>query len=161
MLVALVGLTACGDEQSCDMLFVQEARGMAYDAGELTLKDTNPNILFFCDRPVRVAGHMTHDAFIQLVTHGDNNFVTDPPNAAVSIFGVGGEITEVVVALNERPMMRGNDMVFAVNVLDGELPAEGGAVSMFIDPIGRPLSPGSIAGVHRRHVRRAIRREAY
>jgi hypothetical protein len=28
---------------------------------------------------------------------------------------------------------------------------------MFIDPIGRPLSPTSAAGVHRRHHRRAVR----
>ena len=32
------------------------------------------------------------------------------------------------------------------------------AIVLFIDPIGRPLSPTSRAGVHRRHVRRAVRR---
>jgi hypothetical protein len=56
------------------------------------------------------------------------------------------------------PCLKGKDLVFSVKVIEGELPAEGGPVVMFIDPIGRPLSPGSIAGVHRRHRRRAIMR---
>jgi hypothetical protein len=58
----------------------------------------------------------------------------------------------------ERPVLRGKDLVFTVKVIEGNLPAEGGLVVMFIDPIGRPLSPGSVAGAHRRHRRRAIMR---
>jgi len=38
---------------------------------------------------------------------------------------------------------------------DGEMPA-GGEAALFIDIIGRPLSPVSVAGVHRRD-RRAVR----
>jgi penicillin V acylase-like amidase (Ntn superfamily) len=37
-----------------------------------------------------------------------------------------------------------------VKILDGEMPASGGPSSLFIDTIGRPLSPVSVAGVHRR-----------
>jgi len=47
-----------------------------------------------------------------------------------------------------------------VKIIDGEIPSKGGPVVMFIDPIGKPLSPGSVAGVHRRHERRTLRREA-
>jgi hypothetical protein len=37
-----------------------------------------------------------------------------------------------------------------VVILDGEMPAEGGPSALFIDVIGRPLSPVSVAGMHRR-----------
>jgi len=157
-LACALAVPAHAEDKSCDMLFVQDAKGMVFDGGLLTLKGANPNIIFFCDRPVRVAGHLTREAFMKLVTEGEDSFVDDPPNAAVSIFSPEGEVTEVVVALSKQPMVKGDDMVFAVKVLDGELPSKGGTVVMFIDPIGRPLSPGSVAGVHRRHERRAVRR---
>jgi hypothetical protein len=95
---------------------------------------------------------------MKLVTEGENNFKSNPPNAAISIFGASNKVTEVVVGLPERPVLSGKDLVFTVKVIEGNLPAEGGPVVMFIDPIGRPLSPGSVAGVHRRHRRRAIMR---
>ena len=153
--VLTVSAYAEGDE--CEMLFVQDAKGMSFSAGQLTLKDANPNIIFFCDRPTRTAGHLTRDAFLKLVSEGENSFKDNPPNAAVSIFDAKNGVTAVVVVLEKRPVVKGDDMVFAIKELDGKLPAQGGTVVMFIDPIGRPASPTSRAGVHRRHERRAVR----
>jgi len=147
--------SALGPE-ACDMLFVQDAKTMVFNGSLLTFKEANPNIIFFCDRPVRTAGHMTRDAFMKLVTEGENSFTDNPPNAAVSIVGAKGEVTEAVVTLSKRPLVKGNDMVFPIKVLDGKLPNAGETVIMFIDPIGRPMSPISAAGVHRRHRRRAV-----
>jgi hypothetical protein len=158
ILLAAWVLPAYAEEEACDMLFVQDAKAMVFDGSRLTLKDANPNIIFFCDRPIRTAGHLTLDAFMKLVTEGENNFKSNPPNAAISIFGASNKVTEVVVGLPERPVLKGKDLIFTVKVIEGYLPAEGGPVVMFIDPIGRPLSPGSVAGVHRRHRRRAIMR---
>ena len=95
---------------------------------------------------------------MKLVSEGENSFADNPPNAAVSIVGAKGEITAVVVTLRKRPEVSGNDMIFPIKVLEGELPKAGETVIMFIDPVGRPMSPGSVAGVHRRHRRRAVRR---
>jgi hypothetical protein len=150
--------SAVAEEETCDMLFVQDAKAMVFDGSQLTLKDANPNIIFFCDRPVRTAGHMTRDAFMKLVTEGENSFADNPPNAAVSIIGAKGEVIEAVVTLSKRPLVRGNDLVFPIKVIDGKLPNAGETVIMFIDPIGRPISPTSRAGVHRRHRRRAVAR---
>ena len=145
------------EDQECDMLFVQDAKAMTFDGSRLTLKEANPNIIFFCDRPVRTAGHMTRDAFMKLVSEGENSFADNPPNAAVSIVSAKGDVTEVVVTLSKRPLVNGNNMVFPIKVLEGELPNAGETVIMFIDPIGRPASPTSVAGAHRRHHRRAVR----
>jgi len=157
LLSATLALPVHADEEACDMLFVQDAKAMVFDGSRLTLKGANPNIIFFCDRPVRTAGHMTRDAFMKLVSEGEDSFASNPPNAAISIFGASNDITEVVVTLPKRPVVSDDDLIFTIKVLEGKLPAEGGAVVMFIDPIGRPLSPTSAAGVHRRHRRRAIR----
>ncbi len=157
LLLATLAIPVHADEEACDMLFVQDAKAMVFDGNRLTLKGANPNIIFFCDRPVRTAGHMTRDAFMKLVSEGEDSFAVNPPNAAISIFGDSKDITQVVVTLPKRPVVSDDDLIFTIKVLDGKLPAEGGAVVMFIDPIGRPLSPTSAAGVHRRHRRRAIR----
>lgn len=157
LLLATLASPTHAEEETCDMLFVQDAKAMTFDGTRLTLKEANPNIIFFCDRPVRTAGHMNRDAFMKLVTEGENSFADNPPNAAVSIVSAKGEVTEVVVTLSKRPLVSGNDMVFPIKVIDGKLPNAGETVIMFIDPIGRPMSPTSVVGVHRRHHRRAVR----
>jgi hypothetical protein len=159
LLLATVVLPAHADEDACDMLFVQDAKAMIFDGNRLTLKDANPNIIFFCDRPVRIAGHMTRDAFMKLVSEGEDSFAKNPPNAAISIFSASSNITEVVAVLPKRPVVSGDDLIFTIKVLEGKLPAEGDGVVMFIDTIGRPVSPTSAAGVHRRHERRSDRRD--
>jgi len=156
-LAGILALAGCSKEETCDFLFVQDSKGMTFDGTRLTLKEANPNIIFFCDRPERIAGHLSRSAFMKLVTEGEDSFAVNPPNAAISVFGENNEIIESVVELSERPVMDGDDFIYPVKVLEGVLPPEGGAVAMFIDPIGRPLSPGSAAGVHRRHRRRAER----
>lgn len=153
----LASAPAQASEEGCQALFVQTAQGMTSDGETLTLHGVNPIIIFFCDRPVRVAGHMSFDAFLEFVSHAENSFAENPPNAAVSVFGEGDEVTAVVVTLTHRPRASGGDLIYDIKVLEGELPPAGGPVALFIDPIGHPLSPGSIAGVHRRHERRARR----
>ena len=69
------------------------------------------------------------------------------------------ELIPVVMELSAKPRMDGDDMVYdAVKIIDGDAPAAGKTAVLFIDTIGRPMSPGSVAGVHRRHRRRRRRR---
>ncbi len=161
--VAVFGIAAsrtvtADTSNECDALFVLSARGMSFDGSVMTLHTPNPTVLYFCDRPVREAGHLTLEALNKQVQKGENNFKQNPPNAAVSIFNDDGSVDEVVVTLPSAPVIGKDTVRFEVVGLDGKLPAKGGAVSMFIDPIGMPLTPTSVAGVHRRHRRRAIRR---
>ncbi len=145
-------------DTECDALFVLSARGLEFDGSVLTLKQPNPTVVYFCDRPVREAGHLTLEALTVQVQKGENNFRENPPNAAISIFEDDGSVKEIVVVLPTAPVIADDLVKFEVVGIDGDLPVTGGAVSMFIDPIGMPLSPTSAAGVHRRHRRRAIRR---
>jgi hypothetical protein len=48
------------------------------------------------------------------------------------------------------PQLTEETLTYKGEVLDGALPAKAGPCSLFIDQIGRPLSPMSVAGVRRR-----------
>ena len=139
-----------------EALYAQTAAGMAYENGRLTLNGIAPTTLYFSDRPNRITGHITSEEFFDSWGEGDDSFASDPPNAVLSIFSEE-EVNDVVVVLQE-PALVGDQMSYLVNILDGEMPASGGASSLFIDMIGRPLSPVSVAGVRRRGRRRGRRR---
>jgi len=47
---------------------------------------------------------------------------------------------------------------YQIQTLQGSPPAQAGPCVLFIDPLGRPLSPVSVAGVRRRDMRRERRR---
>jgi hypothetical protein len=139
-----------------EALYAQIAAGMAYDDGQLTLNGIAPTTLYFSDRPNRITGHISTDEFFDTWGDGDDSFASDPPNAVLSIFSEE-EVNDVVVVLKD-PALDGDQMSYQVEILDGEMPASGGPSSLFIDMIGRPLSPVSVAGVRRRGRRRARRR---
>lgn len=134
-----------------EALFVQTSHGMSYQDGKLSLHTLAPTTLFFSDRPDRVTGHITSEEFVNSWDKGPNNFASDPPNAVLSIFHPD-MVSDIVVELTE-PALAGDQLTYKVVILDGEMPASGGASALFIDVIGRPLSPVSVAGMHRRNRR--------
>jgi hypothetical protein len=95
---------------------------------------------------------------MELAGTGEDSFEVDPPNAAVSILGPDGEVLMAVVTLTSRPSMVAGRAIFPVELIEGDLPGVGGSTMLFIDPLGRPRSPHSVAGSHRRHRRHAHRR---
>jgi hypothetical protein len=139
-----------------EALYAQTASEMAYENGQLTLNGITPTILYFSDRPQRITGHVPMEEFYDSWGEGEDSFASDPPNAVLSIFSED-EVNDVVVVLQD-PALVGDQMSYQVEILDGEMPASGGASSLFIDMIGRPLSPVSVAGVRRRGRRRGRRR---
>ena len=139
-----------------EALFVQTSHGMTYGDGRLILHTLAPTTLFFSDRPDRVTGHISSQEFVDTWDKGPDNFASNPPNAVLSIFHTD-TVSDIVVELTE-PTLTGNQLSYTVTILDGEMPAEGGPSALFIDVIGRPLSPVSAAGMHRRD-RREDRRD--
>jgi hypothetical protein len=146
--------TADGVRQA-DFLFVQTAKGMTYDkaTGLLTLKGVSPVTVFFSDRPERIAGNMKTASFVPFWSKGKDSFLSDPPNADLSMIE-GSELRQVVAVL-QSPVLKGDTLSYTIRVLDGKVPAKGAEVSLFIDVIGMPLTPLSYAGVARRGYRRA------
>jgi hypothetical protein len=140
---------------NADFLFVQTARRMSFDraASRLTLHEVSPVTLFFSDRPDRIAGNMRTAAFVPFWSQGRDSFLSDPPNADLSIVE-GSELRQVVVVLRD-PVLAGGDLSYTVQILSGAMPDAGEEVSVFIDVIGMPRTPYSFAGAARRGYRRA------
>ena len=81
---------------------------------------------------------------------GSDNFAKDPPNATVSGFSKDGATVRDAVVVLKNPKLEGDRLTFDVAVLEGDLAGVDGAAAVFIDIIGRPLTPFSYAGVARR-----------
>ena len=56
------------------------------------------------------------------------------------------------------PAITEDGLRYRIETLQGSPPANAGPCVLFIDPLGRPLSPTSVAGVRRRDDRRERRR---
>ena len=126
-------------------LFVQTAQGMSYENGRLTLHTLAPTTLFFSDRPDRVTGHVMSQEFVDSWDKGPDNFASDPPNAVLSIFHPDS-VSDIVVEL-KGPALAGSDLTYTVDILDGEMPADGGPERAF----HRHHWPPALAGVGGRH----------
>ena len=142
-------------DKKVQMLFVQTAKGAALVGGKLTLKGVSPMTVYFSDRPTRVAGHVATSEMIPLWSEGKNSFLKDPPNATLSTFTGDGKVANLVVEL-KNPGLSGDQMSYDVRVIEGKLPDNAEAASLFIDVIGMPLTPVSYAGAARRAARRTV-----
>jgi hypothetical protein len=156
-LVSAVAQTVKEPAKQADFLFVQTAKGMTFDksTNKLTLEGVSPITIFFTDRPERIAGHMKTAAFVPFWSTGKDSFLSDPPNADVSILE-SDKLRQMVVVL-QAPALKDDALTYTVKVLQGDAPAKGADVSVFIDIIGMPLTPLSYAGV----ARRTMYRRAY
>lgn len=146
--------TPTDEKHQVEFLFVHSAESATLADGVLRLGDVSPATVYFSDRPDRVAGHLTTEEFVGNWGEGEDSFASDPPNATLSILE-GDTPQEIVVVLTE-PRLEDGDLLYNVQILEGASTAAGGGSSLFIDIIGRPLTPVSMAGVARRTTRRAI-----
>jgi hypothetical protein len=130
-------------------LFVLNSRGATLQGDTLVLTGVTPSSIIFADRPVRAAGHQATADVIAEWASGDDSFAKNPPNATVSVLGKDGSVKDAVVVL-KNPKLEGDKLSFSVQTLEGDLAGADGAAAVFIDIIGRPLTPLSFAGVARR-----------
>jgi hypothetical protein len=148
------------DVKEVESLFVQNADDVSLKDGRLILIGISPTTIFFSDRPKRIAGHMSTKDFVlewQQGT-GPESFKTDPPNGTLSVFAED-RVVDVVLVL-KNPHLAGGALIYDIDALEQDQPVPSGPVSLFIDPVGMPLTPGSVGGVRRRTRRRTRRRAA-
>jgi hypothetical protein len=135
-------------------LIVFNARGADLQGDKLVLNGISQNTIIFADRPVRAAGHDLTKHVIEDWSKGSDNFLKDPPNATVSAFTKDGSGIKDAVVVLKSPKLDGDRLTFDIQVLEGDLKGADGSAAVFIDIIGRPLTPLSYAGVARRTARR-------
>ena len=144
----VAGMALAEDNSELQLMFVQTAAGIEIDraAQELRLKDVVPQVLYFSDRPQRVAGHVDMAGYLEEWTKGKDNFGEDPPNATLSVYEpVQSENTTVVIEIMQ-PEVDGKDITYRYTLINGEMPAAGENAALFIDWIGPGGGVG--AGIH-------------
>jgi hypothetical protein len=145
LLAAVVlSLAACATTTTSSgapqLMFVQSAKDLTVDrpASTIRLVKVNQQTLYFSDRPQRIAGHITMADYLKEWTAkaGPDNFGANPPNAALSVYEPGQPDSTLVVIKITKPVVDGADLVYNYRLINGTMPASGGATSLFIDWIG-------------------------
>ena len=102
-------------------LIVMNSDGATLADGKLTLTGVSTNSIVFADRPVRAAGHAPTSVLIEEWADGSDSFAADPPNATVSVFGESTDQVYDAVVVLKSPKMDGANLVFDVDVLEGDI----------------------------------------
>jgi len=126
------------DAPKVQLMFVQTADDLKADGDTLRLVNVGQQTLYFSDRPVRVAGHLTMPAYMDewKAGEGPGNFSSDPPNATLSVYESGSHENTLAVVEISHPVIAGNDLVYHYKMISGKMPKAGGATALFIDWIG-------------------------
>ena len=126
------------DQNKIQLMFVQTADDLKTDATTLRLVNVGQQTLYFSDRPVRVAGHLTMPAYMDewKAGEGPDNFSSDPPNATISVYESGNHENTLAVVKISHPVVDGKDLVYTYKLIEGTMPKAGGATALFIDWIG-------------------------
>jgi hypothetical protein len=131
---------ARAEEAKPMLMFVQIAEDLKADTAAQTIRlvKVGQQTLYFADRPERIAGHIKMADYLTEWTAkaGKDNFAKDPPNATISVYEPGQANNKVAVITISNPKVDGADLVYNYKLIDGTVPAQGGATSLFIDWIG-------------------------
>ena len=122
------------------LMFVHSAENLKVDPARSTFRlvKVSQQTLYFSDRPVRIAGHLKMADYLKEWTAkaGKDNFAADPPNATLSVYEPGQSESTLVVVEITNPQVDGSDLIYSYKIINGKMPAKGGATSIFIDWIG-------------------------
>ena len=104
------------DQSKIQLMFVQTADDFKADGKTLRLVNVGQQTLYFSDRPVRIAGHLTMPAYMDewKAGEGPDNFSSDPPNATLSVYEPGHNDNTLAVVEISHPAMDGKDLVYQV-----------------------------------------------
>jgi len=152
----LLTLAGCGSESSSvnpasaqvpsgtqgqSLLFVLDADGGTLSGDELTLRPVSPSILFFADRPGRLAGQQSTSQFVS--DWPRYGFAQDAPNAVVKVGAGLASLNRAVILRDPVYRPEQSALSFKVQPDPGNpgnpLPGTFGPCSLFIDG----TSPGS------------------
>ncbi len=113
-------------------LFVFGAKSGSVEGDTLALKGV-PNVVYFSDRPYRIAGHMDTDTFVRVWREGKDSFNDDPPNGTLSYMGKDGVKSVLVELSNTNIDLLKRAITFDAGVLDGDMPESFGKSTLFLE----------------------------
>ena len=123
------------ESESPHFLLVLSAESGSYEGETLTLTGVSA-VVYFSDRPYRIAGHLSVEKFVKMWGERADDFAADPPNATLSIFEEN-VVNNVVIEMIAVPDISGDSVIFPVEIILGDIPEEVFASSLFIDDFCR------------------------
>jgi hypothetical protein len=128
------------DSKNPGYLFVISGTSGSLDGDTLTLNGV-PNVIYFSDRPARIAGHMSLTKFVDTWGKGSDSFKADPPNATLSVLKKD-EALNLTIELMTVERTAPGTLVFKVTMLRvGQISEDGPprgfvvGATLFIDNI--------------------------
>ncbi len=121
---------AIDDSKKPRFLYALSAQTGTLKDGTLTLNEI-PTVVYFSDRPYRVAGQTSLKKFVDEWEKGAESFQDNPPNAVLSIFN--HETPRNIVVVLKDPVLTKNTLTFKVTPYDKQKEDTFNQVSLFID----------------------------
>ena len=116
----------------------------------LTLKGLDEQVLYFSDRPVRVAGFITVSQFMSDWAAGNNSFKANPPNAAIVHAALKTNAKEIAQALPvelTHPAVTIEGLSFQLKDLQGKMSlGRYSRVVLFVDSLDDSFTWGFDGG---------------
>ena len=143
--MAACATTSPTSSEAPQLMFVQIAEDLKVDPAKSTIRrvKVDQQTLYFFDRP-HIAGQLKMADYLKTWNDGRDSFGADPPNATLSVYEPGHADNTLVVVKITNPVVDGTDLVDSHNIINGTMPASGGATSLFIDwfGVGGGVGPG-------------------
>ena len=124
-------------------LYVQTAHSGSLSAEKadgkrtLVLNNVSPVTVYFSDRPDRITGHESTEAFIAEWRDDSDSFEVNPPNAALDIIGENSQSLVIIELMNAKYDAETKSLEYDVIILgdetDGSIPGSFGEAVLFID----------------------------
>lgn len=122
--------TVIDNSTNHEYLFTLASKSGTLEEDKITLNDV-PLVVYFADRPVRKAGHVSLEKFVSKWDKGFDNFKEDPPTAELAIYDEGGDKHAVLII--SRPEVKDNTISFKVRIIGEDIPKSFGHSTLFID----------------------------
>lgn len=120
------------ESENPQFLFVLSAESGSYNGETLTLTGV-PAVLYFSDRPYRIAGHMSLEEFVEMWGEGADSFEMDPPSATLSFLGEDWNLNAVMEISD--PILLNDTIAFTADILLGTIPASFAVSTLFMDVV--------------------------
>jgi hypothetical protein len=125
--------SAAQKQHEMSLLFVINAERGVITTDKLELENVADAVVYFSDRPERMAGHVALATFLKNWNKSRDSFADDPPNAVLSITEDGKAFNTIVVEL-KNPTFAGKKLAFQIKIIQGTVPAKG-SIPFTNDPL--------------------------
>ncbi len=115
-----------------EILFAPQAEHVVFDGTHLILDGISPVVPFFVDRPLRIAGAITPEQFVEIWGLSEQSLKIGPPVATIAVVSASRAPSPIVELRSVS--VSGRMMTFEARLVSGDLPEAAGPVALMFRP---------------------------